>query len=64
MGETVDDERVGHWAVVVADVVVAAVDEAESVPVGSSCGALSFAGASMMTVRVLVEVRPFWSVAT
>ena len=25
---------------------------------------LSFAGASMMTVLVLVEVRPFWSVAT
>jgi len=25
---------------------------------------LSFAGASMMTVRVLVEVRPDWSVAT
>jgi branched-subunit amino acid transport protein len=25
---------------------------------------LSFAGVSIMTVLVLVEVRPFWSVAT
>jgi hypothetical protein len=40
----------------VAAVVVASVDDAS---VGTIEGA-----ASMMTVRVLVEVRPFWSVAT
>jgi hypothetical protein len=40
----------------VAAVVVASVDDAVS------DGTIE--GASMMTVRVLVEVRPFWSVAT
>lgn len=53
---------------------MAGVDEAESVPV-APCGGelslagvvvawLSFAGASTMTVRVDVVVRPDWSVAT
>jgi hypothetical protein len=45
-----------------ADVEVAAVVVVASVVDASSVGTIE--GASTMTVRVLVEVRPFWSVAT
>jgi hypothetical protein len=34
------------------------------VPVAASVGVLSLAAPSMMTVLVVVEVRPVWSVAT
>jgi sterol desaturase/sphingolipid hydroxylase (fatty acid hydroxylase superfamily) len=51
----------GHWAVVVAFVVVA-LSGGELSLAGVLVAWLSFAGASMMTVRVDVAVRPFWSV--
>ena len=49
VGQSVEDERLSHCGVVVASVVVATE---------------SLAAGSMMTVLVLVEVRPDWSVAT
>jgi hypothetical protein len=47
----------------VADVVVASAGEELSFS-GVVEAWLSFAGASTITVRVLAEVKPFWSVAT
>jgi len=61
--EIVNDKRLGHWAVVVADVVVAVGGDELSLA-GVLVAWLSFAGASTMTILVLVEIRPVWSVTT
>jgi hypothetical protein len=54
---------VASLSVVVASVVVAVASSVGDVVVAaSSVGAME--GASTMMVRVVVEVRPFWSVAT
>ena len=49
-----------YWAVEVASVVVAAL----GVVVELSAGVAGAGAASIMTVRVEVDVRPDWSVAT
>lgn len=39
-------------------------EEVASVDVALAAGVLDAAGASTITVRAVVDVRPFWSVAT